>query len=51
VQIDQLNQSVYSSSAGDWNGELLWEICEQISAESVSLAETEDLQGLHPLNP
>jgi hypothetical protein len=51
VQIDQLNQSVYSSSAGDWNGELLWEICEQISAEIISLDETEDLQGLHPLNP
>ena len=51
AQVDLLNQSIYSPSAGDWNGELLWEICEQISAESVSLDENEDLRGLHPLNP
>jgi len=51
AQVDLLNQSIYSPSAGDWNGELLWEICQEISAESVSLDENEDLRGLHPLNP
>ena len=50
-QVDKLNQALYSPSTGDWNGELLWDICEQISAELMSLAEAEKWQGLRPLNP
>ena len=50
-QVDRLNQCIYSPSTGDWNGELLWGICEQISAELMPLVETGKLQGLHPLNP
>ena len=50
-QVDRLNQSLFSSSTGDWNGELLWDICEQVSAELMPSAEAERWQGLHPLNP
>ena len=35
----------------NWNGELLWDICEQISAELIPLVETARLQSLRPLNP
>ncbi len=51
AQVDLLNQSIYSPSAGDWNGELLWQICQEISSEMTPLVETSTLQGLHPLNP
>lgn len=50
-QVDRLNQCVYSPSADDWNGELLWSVCEQISAELTPLAEHDRLEGLQPLNP
>ena len=50
-QVDKLNQALYSPSTGDWNGELLWDICELISAELIPSAETGRLQSLRPLNP
>ena len=50
-QVDRLNQCVYSPSADDWNGELLWSVCAQISAELTPIAEHDRLQGLQPLNP
>ena len=50
-QVDRLNQAIYSPSKDGWNGELLWTVCEQISAELMPLAETGRLQGLPPLNP
>jgi hypothetical protein len=51
AQVDLLNQSIYSPSVGDWNGELLWQICQEISSEMTPLVETSTLQCLHPLNP
>ncbi len=51
LQVDLLNQSSYSLSAGDWNGELLWRTCEQITAELISSGPTKTVAGLQPLNP
>ena len=55
-QVDRLNQCIYGTpgddiSTDDWNGEMLWKICQQISAELMPLVETRSSRGLHPLNP
>jgi hypothetical protein len=51
AQVDRLNQCIYSTDSDDWNGESLWNVCEQISAELMSSAEKSSPEGLLPLNP
>jgi len=50
-QLDLLNHSIYSESAGDWYGDSLWRTCEDIADDPVSGDEVAVLNGLQPLNP
>ena len=50
-QLDLLNRSIYSESAGDWQGESLWRTCEEIAHDHIPDAEISVLNGLYPLNP
>jgi hypothetical protein len=50
-QLDLLNRSIYSESAGDWQGESLWRICKEIADDHIADDEISVLNGLHPLNP
>ena len=50
-QLDLLNRSIYSESAGDWRGESLWRTCEDIADDHIGGDEFAVLNGLHPLNP
>ena len=50
-QLDLLNHSVYSESAGEWRGDSLWRTCEDIADDHSNGDEVAVLNGLHPLNP
>jgi len=50
-QLDSLNRSIYSESAGDWQGESLWQTCEDIVDQHISDNKLAVLNGLQPLNP
>jgi len=50
-QLDLLNRSIYSESAGDWHGESLWRTCKEITDDHIPDDEISVLNGLHPLNP
>jgi hypothetical protein len=50
-QLDLLNRSIYSESAGDWQGESLWQTCKEIADDHIPDDEISVLNGLHPLNP
>jgi hypothetical protein len=50
-QLDLLNRSIYSQSAGDWRGESLWRTCKEIADDHIPDDQISVLNGLHPLNP
>jgi len=50
-QLDLLNRSIYSESAGDWGGESLRLACEEVADQHISDDKLAVLNGLQPLNP
>lgn len=50
TQIDSMNQSLYGTSGGDWQGDTLYEICQSIAAD-IEKTETGRRQSLPALNP
>ena len=50
-QIDDLNQSLYSQTANDWDGNSLWSCCEQLIASTKPSPTSSGSAHLMPLNP
>jgi len=50
TEIGDLNQSLYGVEQTNWSGEVLWQICEKISAEGkpVEYVEEDELVALNP---
>jgi hypothetical protein len=49
--IDDLNQSLYGQSTGEWNGHELWTSCEQMLSDMKPVQDKMTSTGLMPLNP